>query len=99
MFLPILDASLVNNGQGMTGMIVQVYTSDDRVFLYTVTEVRRHQRSLSDAINATAQELWLQTSEGPSGAYPKVQLVAIPLSNSPASYVDAHPVPRPLVCS
>jgi Sortase domain len=99
MFLPILDASLVNNGAAMIGMVVQVYTSDDRMFLYTVTEVRRHQRSLTDAINATAQELWLQTSEGPSGAYPKVQLVARPLSRGPASYADAHPVPRPVVCS
>jgi hypothetical protein len=98
MFLPILDASMVNNGHAMIGMLVQVYTSDDREFLYTVTEVRRHQRTLNDAIVATVPELWLQTSEGPSGAYPKVQLVAKPLSSGPASYVDAHPVPRPVVC-
>jgi len=99
MFLPILDASLVNNGAAMIGMVVQVYTSDDRLFLYTVTQVRRHQRSLTDAVDATAQELWLQTSEGPSGAYPKVQLVARPLSSKPASYADAHPLPRPVVCA
>jgi hypothetical protein len=99
MFLPILTASEVNNGSAMIGLLVRVYTSDDRVYRYQVRQVRRHQRSLTDAILANASQLWLQTSEGPSGAYPKVQLIALPLGSDPASAADAHPTARPVRCS
>jgi Sortase domain len=99
MFLPILDASLVNNGKAMIGMLVQVYTSDDRYFLYEITQVRRHQLTLADAIVAKDEELWLQTSEGPRGTLPKVQLVALPLSSGPADDADAHPKATPVVCA
>jgi len=99
MFLPILDASLINNGKSMIGMLVQVYTSDNMYFLYQVAQVRRHQVTLADAITAKDQELWLQTSEGPNGTPGKVQLVALPLSSGPADPADAHPIPRPVVCS
>ena len=98
MFLPILEASLVNNGKSMIGMLVQVYTSDNRYYLYQVTEVRRHQLTLNDAIAAKDQELWLQTSEGPKGTPGKTQLIALPLSDGPADPADAHPTPHPVVC-
>ena len=42
MFLPLLDQSKKNNGKGMIGMLVDVYTSDNQVLTYTITEVRRH---------------------------------------------------------
>jgi hypothetical protein len=98
MFLPLLDASLVQNGKSMIGMIVEVWTSDDQRFLYDITEVRRHQTSLSDAANATTEQLWLQTSEGPHGTIPKLQVVAEPLSQEAANPADAHPVAKPVVC-
>lgn len=102
MFLPILNASKVNDGKAMIGMIVQVYTSDDRLFLYEVTQVRRHQTTLDDAIKADTEQMWLQTSEAgrmPPGIIgPKVQLVAMPLSESPADPADAHPTPHPRDC-
>jgi hypothetical protein len=98
MFLPLLDASLVQDGKSMIGMVVEVWTSDDQRFLYDITEVRRHQTSLSDATNATTEQLWLQTSEGPKGTVPKLQVVAEPLSQEAADPVDAHPVAKPLVC-
>ncbi|MEO6208296.1 MAG: sortase [Candidatus Limnocylindrales bacterium] len=98
MFLPLLDQSKINNGRAMIGMLVQVYTSDNRYYLYQITEVRRHQLTLSDAINAKEEELWLQTSEGPKGTPGKLQVVAVPLSNGPAEQKDAHPVAKPLVC-
>jgi hypothetical protein len=53
MFLPILDASKVDDGAAMIGMLVEVYTSDDQLFLYEIVEVRRHQTTLDDAANAT----------------------------------------------
>ncbi|MBI3748349.1 MAG: hypothetical protein HY262_05840 [Chloroflexi bacterium] len=98
MFLPLLDASLVQNGKSMLGMVVEVWTSDNQRFLYEITEVRRHQTDLADAANATTEQLWLQTSEGPKGTVPKLQVVAEPLSQEAADPADAHPVAKPLVC-
>ena len=98
MFLPILDASKVDNGAAMLGMIVEVYTSDDQLFLYEVTEVRRHQLELDAAVAATTEQLWLQTSEGPKGTRPKTQVVARFLSTGAADHDAAHPVANPVVC-
>src|SRR5207253_5583467 len=49
MFLPLLEGSKVDNGKKMKGMLVQVYTSDDQLFLYSISEVRRHVLSLDAA--------------------------------------------------
>lgn len=98
MFLPILTASKIDNGAKMLGMLVEVYTSDDRLFLYEIREVRRHQTSLLDAIAATSEQVWLQTSEGPKGTVGKTQVVALLLSEGAADPADAHPKPKPVVC-
>jgi hypothetical protein len=98
MFLPLLEQSKINNGRGMLGMLVQVYTADNKYFLYEISEVRRHQLTLADAVNATDQELWLQTSEGPRGTPGKLQVIATPINNGPASAADARPTPHPVVC-
>ncbi len=99
MFLPILTASRVNNGAAMLGMLVEVYTSDDQLFVYKVSEVRRHQLDLDGAIAATTEQIWLQTSEGPRGTLPKTQLVATFVSSGAADPAAAHPTPRPVACS
>ncbi|HEY7523272.1 MAG TPA: sortase [Candidatus Limnocylindrales bacterium] len=99
MFLPILEASQRNNGRRMVGMYVQVWTSDDQLFLYEIVQVRRHQTDLRDALAARREELWLQTSEGPPGTVPKTQVVARLLSSSSADHRDAHPRARPVDCS
>jgi hypothetical protein len=98
MFLPILEASKIDNGAKMLGMIVEVYTSDDQLYLYEITEVRRHQLDLDDAVAAVEEQLWLQTSEGPKGTRPKTQVVARFLSTGPADHNAAHPVAKPRVC-
>jgi len=98
MFLPLLTASTHNNGAKMLGMTVEVYTSDNWLFLYTVTEVRRHTLSLDDAINTTTERLFLQTSEGPNGTIPKLQVVARPFDVEPVPHADAHPKPHPVAC-
>jgi hypothetical protein len=98
MFLPLLEASQVENGKGMLGMVVEVWTSDDQRFLYFINEVRRHQTDLNDAIAAKTEELWLQTSEGPKGTPGKLQIIAIPLSQEAAAAADAHPAAHPVVC-
>src|SRR4051794_13882787 len=104
MFLPLLEASKINNGKRMIGMIVKVYTSDDQLFLYEIRQVRRHalQHDLDDAVTATTEQLWLQTSEGPRAApgvtTPKLMIVAMPLSSQPADHAEAHPKAKPIVC-
>lgn len=94
MFLPILETP----DAAMRGMLVQVYTSDDRLFLYEVTQVLRHQTTLDAAFAAKREQLMLQTSEGPRGTIPKTMLVALPLSNGPADHAAAHPTPKPVAC-
>lgn len=98
MFLPILDASKVGDGEKMLGMIVDVYTSDNLDFRYQVVEVRRHQLTLTDALAAQTEQLWLQTSEGPRGTPGKTQVIARPDSIAQASAADAHPNAHPYVC-
>jgi hypothetical protein len=98
MFLPLLTASQNNNGARLLGMTVEVYTSDDWRFLYTITEVRRHTRSLDDAVNTTTERLWMQTSEGPEGTVPKLQVVADFLSADKTDPASAHPAAHPRIC-
>ena len=98
MFLPILTASQTNNGKSMIGMLVQVYTSDSMEFLYEIVAVRRHITDLDSAFATTDETLWLQTSEGPRGTIDKVQVIAKPLSSSPADPLAAHPKANPIFC-
>jgi len=101
MFLPLLTRSQVDDGASMLGMLVELYTSDDQLFLYRVVQVRRHypaDGSLS-ALPTKDGQLWLQTSEGPYRSSPKLQVVADVLSSGPADPAQAHPTPNPIVCS
>ena len=98
MFLPLLTASQQNDGRRMLGMTVEVYTSDDWLYLYTITEVRRHTRNLNDAANTTTERLWMQTSEGPDSSFPKLQVVADFLSAERTTPAKAHPEAHPRVC-
>jgi hypothetical protein len=98
MFLPLLNASLRKNGARMLGMTVEVYTSDSWLFLYTISEVNRHTRDLDEAIHTTTERLFMQTSEGPNGTVPKLQVVADYLSSGPTDPSAAHPTPHPRIC-
>jgi hypothetical protein len=98
MFLPLLEQSLRQNGARMLDMLVQVYTADDRVHTYTISQVLRHQPTLDKLFAATTEQLWLQTSEGPAGTVEKLHVVATPVSVLPADAGDAHPKPRPIDC-
>ncbi len=98
MFLPLLTASERNNGERMLGMAVEVYTSDSWRYLYTITEVRRHTLNLDDAVATTTERLFMQTSEGPLGTVPKLQVVADFLIAEPTDPEAAHPKPHPRIC-
>lgn len=104
MFLPLLEASLVNGGRSLLGTKVQLYTSADWVFTYAVSQVRRHISSsgttrLLAPLAAVDPELWLQTSEGATTASPLLQVVAKLVNARPADHVASHPSPRPTICS
>lgn len=98
MFYPMLVSSQDHNGSKMIGDIVQVYTSDNYLFLYEIFQVRRHATDLVDAFNDTAGNLWLQTSEGPNASYPKLQVVAKFLSADKTDPNAAHPPAYPRQC-
>ncbi len=100
MFLPLLTQSQRNNGQAMIGMIVQVYTSDDQLFLYRIYLVRRHYPASNSLAGLPVKDnqLWLQTSEGPLTSSTKLQVVAKLLTSGPADHRTAHPKAHPVVC-
>ena len=98
MFLPLLNASKVNNGAAMIGKLVRVYTTDSKMVTYRIDRVRRHVRSIQNALGITAERLWLQTSEGPNSTYPKLIVEAKRISVEPVSYATAHPTAHPRTC-
>jgi hypothetical protein len=98
MFLPMLIASQRNNGARMIGDVVEIYTSDNYLFLYKITEVHRHVSDLNDAFAATTERLWLQTSEGPAGTVEKLQVIADFLSADKSNAAAAHPDAHPRIC-
>jgi hypothetical protein len=102
MFGPIYQIAMVQGKpRKFLGMIVQVYSSDDKLYLYEITEYRLHavgSAALQDAINAHTEQVWLQTSEGPKGTPGKTQLIGSFVSVSRASDADANPRPHPVVC-
>lgn len=78
MFLPLFDISEQTDGNGLLGKIVEVQTKDRRVLRYRITEVR--ERAVNEAIarrsDPDEHRLVLQTSTGPAGTIPKLQVAA-----------------------
>ncbi len=100
MFGPIYELAIQKHQpQKMLGMIVQVYTSDNKLYLYEVQKVLLHQLTLDGPMSADSEQLWLQTSEGPKGTPGKTQLKATLLSVGAADPKDAHPKAKPLNCA
>jgi len=101
MFGPIYQRAILKQHGGpssMIGMAVEVYTSDDQLFLYEVSKVFLHQLNLDSAARATTEQLWLQTSEGPKGTPGKTQLLATFVAVVGADHAAANPTPHPVVC-
>jgi sortase family protein len=98
MFLPIHDAAASDDGRSLLGLEVQVFTSDERRFTYEVTEVRRHVVSLDFVYGATAEQLVLQTSEGPRATPEKTVVIAVPKGETAASAEASHVKATPVRC-
>ncbi len=99
MFGPIYNLTIVQRTPDkMVGMLVQVYTSDNKLYQYEITAVYPHQPNMNRAFGGK-EELWLQTSEGPHGTVGKTQVLAMPMSVWNVDPALAHPaVPQHLVC-
>ncbi len=99
MFGPIYNLTIVQKTPNkMVGMLVQVYTSDNKLYQYEITAVYPHQPNMNRAFGGK-EELWLQTSEGPHGTVGKTQVLAMPMSVWNVDPALAHPaVPQHLVC-
>ena len=94
MFEPLLKTK----SRELRGNVVEVWTSDDQLFRYEIVAVRRNQFDLEDALEATSEQMWLQTSEGPNSTFGKTQVIAMPIDSMAADPADAHPKARPKAC-
>ena len=100
MFLPLLEASEQQDGAELLGALVEVYTADDRLYVYEIFEVKRHAIDFSLALGVPSgeQRVVLQTSEGPRGTVPKLQVAARLISELPATRDESRPRARPAPC-
>lgn len=100
MLLPLLDASMVADGADLIGLRADLYSDGARRYTYRVTEILRHatDRSSAQGVPANARRLVLQTSEGPRGTVPKLQVVAEFVSVTSVERADALPSPSPRAC-
>lgn len=101
MFLPLLSASTRDDGSQLVGMTVDVYSTSAIKYTYRIDRVFRHatDRSVAAAVPAGERRLVLQTSEGPKGTVPKLQVAATLVEAAPAPDAEAMPVPGPRVCA
>lgn len=100
MFLPMLRASWRNSGRALIGARVEVYTSDAKLHSYEIVRVKRHSTDLNIAFNVPdgQHQLIVQTSEGPPGHKPVLQVKAKPIRVVEASAAEAMPTPSPRAC-
>lgn len=100
MFLPLLEASMRDDGSELIGKVVRVYSSDNKLHLYRISQVKRHATDFSLVTDAPPgqEQLILQTSEGPRGTVPKLQVLAIPYDVREVSRAEARPAARPRAC-
>ncbi len=100
MFLDLFDISERTDGKGLLGKIVEVQTKDRRLLRYRVTEVR--ERVPSDDVSIAKRDrpgehrLILQTSTGPTGTDPKLEVAARLFDAQVAT--EAAPKAQPRAC-
>lgn len=100
MLLALLEASEVKDGASLIGASVQVWTDGNRRHTYRITEVNRHatDRSSARGVPPDGNRLVLQTSEGPKGTVPKLQVVAERTEVADATPAQSTPDADPRVC-
>jgi hypothetical protein len=78
MFLPLFTISETTNGKGLVGKLIKLQLRDGRLLTYRITEVRERATGQGIARRGNPRQHWLilQTSTGPSGTIPKLQVAA-----------------------
>jgi hypothetical protein len=98
MFLPIFLTADSTGGAGLFGREVTLQLRGGRLLRYEIDEVRQHalNRRIAKRDRPGEHRLVLQTSEGPPGTVPKLQVAARLVS---AEWTTQRaPVPRPRAC-
>ena len=102
MFGPIYERAIQKKNGGpksMLGMLVEVYTSDDQLFVYEITEVRLHQLNLDDAARRDDGGALAPDVRGAEGHAGKTQLLADSAAcRCRPTTPTANPTPKPVVC-
>ncbi|HVM30864.1 MAG TPA: hypothetical protein VM305_08880 [Candidatus Limnocylindrales bacterium] len=100
MLLPLLTASERDNGQELMGLPVDVYTTDGTRYRYEILTVQRHATDyrLADSVRPGDRRLVIQTSEGPEGTVPKLQVAAELADSETVALDEARPSAEPRVC-
>jgi hypothetical protein len=85
----------------LMGQQIQIYTDDDLVYTYAVTEIHRHQAydSFAVANSLVGEALILQGCENNDANGPKLIVVARPVSVAKADHATAHPPTAPRACA
>lgn len=101
MFWPIHVEAMKNDGKDMLGMLVLVYTSANRLYLYEIDLVLRRQTNYDIVAlpEGVTQQLVLTTSEGSRDNPHKIMVRARYLYDTPADPERANPVPHIVICS
>lgn len=101
MFLAIHDAVRINAGRVMLGMLVLVYTNDNRLYLYEIDLVLRQQTNYDIVAlpPGVTQQLVITTSEGGRNDPHKIMVRARHLYETAADPVRANPPAHIVVCS
>jgi sortase (surface protein transpeptidase) len=98
MFGPLTVAARRSNSY-LLGAKVLVYTNDDLLYTYEVTEIHRHTYNLDTVWPLTGEALVLQTCETWSNSGPKVLIVARLVRVSNVSHAQANPHAHPYTCA
>ncbi|MGH2407979.1 MAG: sortase domain-containing protein [Candidatus Limnocylindrales bacterium] len=99
MFGPLYFTWLGDKGVSMIGDLVQVYTSDDKVYLYEIfTVVTSHTFDLARSVPAGESWVVLQTSTGPTAAPPRLIVAGKLLNVAETTHAAANPTPHALDC-
>ena len=99
MFLPLLDIAEATDGAGLMNLEVTLQLADGRLLTYRIDTVRQHavDRSIGRHGDGREQRLVLQTSEGPAGTIPKLQLAGQLVAGTRTD--EPGPEARPRACS
>ncbi len=101
-FLRILTLSRVRSGAPMLGMLVEVFTSDGRLYLYEIDAVKRHVTTNGftayPPVAGEPMDLILQTSEGNRYTEPKLQVHARYLYSQEVNPAEANPAAHAVIC-